>query len=154
MPFSGSLIVSDSRVSCLTPVHAHSPRAFLQGLSSPLRSRLPMTRWRGACEEAPLSTTLDRASHTRVQDGVSVLLGSRDCVGPIWMCCLHSVNQGKEAVCGPQVLICTVHGKICKRGQWVEISSHFYSTFKTKWAPPWKPKYLEWSGTFRKRCQG
>ena len=42
-PSLDSLIMSDSEVSCLTPVHAHSPGAFPQGLSSPLRSRLPMT---------------------------------------------------------------------------------------------------------------
>ena len=42
-PSQDWLIVSDSEVSCLTPVHAHSPGAFPQGLSSPLRSRLPMT---------------------------------------------------------------------------------------------------------------
>ena len=42
-PSLDSLIVSDSGVSCLTPVHAHSPGASPQGLSSPLRSRLPMT---------------------------------------------------------------------------------------------------------------
>ena len=154
MPFSGSLIVSDSRVSCLTPVHAHSPGAFLQGLSSPLRSRLPMTRWRGACEEAPLSTTLDRASHARVGDGVSVLLGSRDCLGPILMCCLPSVNQGKEAVRGPQVLICTVHVKSAKEANECKSVLTFYSTFKTKWAPPKNLSIWEWNGTFRKRCQG
>ena len=43
-PSLDSLIVSDSEISCLTSVHAHSPRAFPQGLSSPLRSCLPMTR--------------------------------------------------------------------------------------------------------------
>ena len=37
------VIMSDSEVSCLTHVHAHSPGAFPQGLVSPLRSRLPMT---------------------------------------------------------------------------------------------------------------
>ena len=37
------LIFSDSEVSCLTPVHAHSPVAFPQGQLSPLRSHLPMT---------------------------------------------------------------------------------------------------------------
>ena len=42
-PSLDSPIVSDSGVSCLTPVHAHSPRAFPQGLLSPLKSRLPMT---------------------------------------------------------------------------------------------------------------
>ena len=42
-PSLDSQIVSDSEVSCLSPVHAHSPGAFPQGLSSPLRSRLPMT---------------------------------------------------------------------------------------------------------------
>ena len=39
-----SLIVSDSGVSCVTPVYAHSPGAFPQALSTPLRSGLPMTR--------------------------------------------------------------------------------------------------------------
>ena len=43
-PYLNLLIVSDSEVSCLTPVCAHSAGAFPQGLSSPLRSRLPMTR--------------------------------------------------------------------------------------------------------------
>ena len=43
-PSLDSLIMSDSGVSCLTPIHAHSPGAFPQGLSSPLRCRLPMTR--------------------------------------------------------------------------------------------------------------
>ena len=38
-----SLIVSDSGVSCVTPVYAHSPGAFPQALSTPLRSGLPMT---------------------------------------------------------------------------------------------------------------
>ena len=42
-PSLDSLIVSDSGVSCLTPVHAHSPWAFPQGLSSPLGSRLPIS---------------------------------------------------------------------------------------------------------------
>ena len=42
-PSLDSLIVSDSKVSCLTPVHAHSPGSFPQGQLSPLRSRLPMT---------------------------------------------------------------------------------------------------------------
>ena len=124
-PSQDWLIVSDSEVSCLTTVHGHSPRAFPQGLSSRLRSCLPMTWWPGPCEEAPLGTVLGRASHPWVEDGVSVLLGSTDCLGPICMRCLLSVNQGKEAVCGPQVLTCTVHGKICKRGQWVGISSDF-----------------------------
>ena len=64
------LIVSDSEVSCLTPVHAHSPRSFPQGLLSPLRSCLPMTWWPGPCEEAPLGTVLGRASHPWVGDGV------------------------------------------------------------------------------------
>ena len=124
-PSLDSLIMSDSGVSCLTTVHAHSPRAFPQGLSSPLRSCLLMTWWPGPCEEAPLGTILCRASHPRVGDGVSVLLGNTDCWGPIWMRCLLSVNHGKEAVPGPQVLTCTVHRKICKRGQWVEISYNF-----------------------------
>ena len=97
-PSLDSLIVSDSEVSCLSPVHAHSPRAFPQGLSSPLRSRLPMTWWPGPCEEAPLGTILGRASHPWVGDGVSVLLGSRGCLRPMWMHCLLSVNQGKEAL--------------------------------------------------------
>ena len=42
-PSQDWLIVSDSEVSCLTTVHGHSPRAFPQGLSSRLRSCLPMT---------------------------------------------------------------------------------------------------------------
>ena len=42
-PSQDSLTMSDSGVSCLTTVHAHSPRAFPQGLSSPLGSRLLMT---------------------------------------------------------------------------------------------------------------
>ena len=87
-PSLDSLIVSDSGVSCVTPVHAHSPGAFPQGLLSPLRSRLPMTWWPGPCEEAPLGTILGRASHPWVGDRVLVLLGVRDCLGPIWMCCL------------------------------------------------------------------
>ena len=124
-PSLDSLIMSDSAVSCLTLVHAHSPGAFPQGLVSPLRSHLPMTWWPGHCEEAPLGTILGRASHPRVGDGVSVLLGSRGCLRPMWMLCLLSVNRGKEAVGGPQVLTCTVHGKFCKRGQWGEISSDF-----------------------------
>ena len=84
-PSLDSLIVSDSGVSCVTPVHAHSPRAFPRALSSPLRSHLPMTQWPGPCEEAPLGTVLSWASHPQVGAGVSVLLGSRDCLGPIWM---------------------------------------------------------------------
>ena len=71
------LIVSDSGVSCLSPVHAHSLGAFSEGLLSPLRSRLPMTWWPGPCEEAPLGTVPCRASHPRVGNGVSVLLGSK-----------------------------------------------------------------------------
>ena len=43
-PSQDSLIMFDSGVSCVTPVHAHSPEAFPQALSTPLRSRLPMTR--------------------------------------------------------------------------------------------------------------
>ena len=96
LPFSGLAnhvrlwsVLSDSCTCTLT-----------SGLSSPLRSHLPMTRWPGPCEEAPLGTVLDRASHSRVWDGVSVLLGSRDCLGPIWMHCLVSVNQGKETAPG------------------------------------------------------
>ena len=96
-PSLDSLIVSDSGVSWLTPAHAHSPGAFPQGLSSPLRSRLPMTRSPGPCEEAPLGAVLGRASHPRVGDGVSVLLGRRDCLGPIWMCCLLCVNQDERS---------------------------------------------------------
>ena len=42
-PSLDSLIMSDSGVSCVTPVHTHSPGAFPQALSSPLRSRLPVT---------------------------------------------------------------------------------------------------------------
>ena len=113
-PYLNSLIVSDSEVSCLTPVCAHSPGAFPQGLSSPFRSCLPMTRWPGPCWEAPLGTG---ASHPWVWDGVSVLLGSRDCLGPIWMHCLLCVNQGKEAARGHQVLTLRICGKIWKRGQ-------------------------------------
>ena len=65
----------------------------------------------------PLGTVLDRASHPWVRDRVSVLLGSRDCFGPIWMRCLLCVNQGKEAARGHQVLTLNIHGKIWKRGQ-------------------------------------
>ena len=43
--------------------------------------------------------------------GLSVV-GSRDCLGPIWMSCLLSVNQGKETAPGNQVLVCTIAGKI------------------------------------------
>ena len=43
-PYLDLLIASDSEVSCLTLVHAYSAGAFPQGLASPLRSRLPMTR--------------------------------------------------------------------------------------------------------------
>ena len=43
-PSQDSLIMFDSGVSCLTPVHAHSSGAFPQGLASPLKSHLPMTR--------------------------------------------------------------------------------------------------------------
>ena len=111
------LIVSDSGVSCLTPVYRRSSGAFPQGLSSPLRSRLPMTRWPGPCEEAPLGTVLGRTSHPRVGDGVLVLLGSRDCLGPTWTLCLLSVNQGKETALGSQVLICTIAGEIWESGQ-------------------------------------
>ena len=42
-PSLDTLIMSDSEISCLTLVHPDSPGAFPQGLSSPLRSRLPMT---------------------------------------------------------------------------------------------------------------
>ena len=87
-PSLDSLMVSDCGVSCLTPVHAHSSGALPQGLLSPLRFRLPMTWWPGPCEEAPLGTILGRASHPWVGDRVLVLLGVRDCLGPIWMCCL------------------------------------------------------------------
>ena len=111
------LIVSDSGVSCLALVHAHSPGAFPQGLSSPLGSCLAMTRWPGPCEEAPLGTVPGRASHPQVGDRVSVLLGSRDCLGLIWMRCLLSVNQGKGTARGSQVLICTIPGKIWESDQ-------------------------------------
>ena len=94
-PSLDSLIVSDSGVSCVPPVHAHSPRAFPQALWSPLRSHLPMTRWPGPCEEAPLGSILGRASHPQVDDGVSVLLDSRDCLGLIWMHCLLSTRVRK-----------------------------------------------------------
>ena len=103
--------------SILTPVYTHSSGAFPQGLSSPLRSRLPMTRWPGPCEEAPLGTVLGRTSHPRVGDGVLVLLGSRDCLGPTWTLYLLSVNQGKETALGSQVLICTIAGEIWESGQ-------------------------------------
>ena len=43
-PSLDSLIVSDSGVSGVTPVHAHSPGAFPQVLSSPPRSHLPMAQ--------------------------------------------------------------------------------------------------------------
>ena len=117
-PSLDSLIVSDSEISCLTSVHAHSPRAFPQGLSSPLRSCLPMTRWLGPCEEAPLGTVLGRDSHPWVRDRVLVLLGSRGCLRPTWMHCLLSVNQGKETARGCQVLVCTTAGKIWESDQW------------------------------------
>ena len=39
-----SLILSDSGVFCLTPLHAHSPETFPQSLSSSLRSHLHMIR--------------------------------------------------------------------------------------------------------------
>ena len=156
MPFSGlANRVWLWSVLCDSCTHTR-PGAFPQALSTPLRSGLPMTRWPGPCEEAPLGTILGRASHPRVGDGVSVLLGNTDCWGPIWMRCLLSVNHGKEAVRGPQVLTCTVHRKICKRGhEWKSVIT-FYSTFETKWAPPWKLKCLgmEWNAMFRKRCQG
>ena len=89
IPSLDLLIISDSEVSFLTPVRAHSPGNFPQGLSSPLRSRLPMTQWPGPCVEG---TILGRASHPQVWEGVSVLLGSRDCLRS-WMCSLLSVNQ-------------------------------------------------------------
>ena len=153
-PSLDSLIVSDSEVSCLTPVHTHSPGAFPQGLSSPLRSRLPMTRWRGPCEEAPVSTILGRASHPWAGDRVSVLLGSRGCLGPIWMRCLLSFNQGKEAVYGPQVLTCTVSVKSAKEANEGKSVLTFYSTFKTKWAPPWKLKFLGMEWNVQKEMSG
>ena len=137
-PFLDSLILSDSAVPCLTPVHSHSPGAFRQGLLSSLRSRLPMTRWPGPCEEAPLCTERQGFSPTGCRRGVSVLLGSRDCLGPIWMRCLLSVNQGKEAACRCEILKCLIHAKIWKRVQWGKISPTFYSTFKTKWGSSWK----------------
>ena len=88
MPFSGLTnrvwlwsVLCDSCTCTLT-------RGLPSALSSPLRSHLPMTRWPGPCEEAPLGTVLGRASHPWVGYGVSVLLGSRGCLGPIWMRCL------------------------------------------------------------------
>ena len=48
------------------------------------------------------------------------------------MCCLLSVNQGKEAVCGPQVLTCTVSVKSAKEANEGKSVLTFYSTFKTK----------------------
>ena len=57
-----------------------------------------------------MGTVLGRASHPRVGDGVSVLLGSRDCLGPIWMCCLLSVNQD-----GSHVLMCRNGWKILEK---------------------------------------
>ena len=90
IPSLDLLIISDSEVSFLTLVHAHSAGNFPQGLSSPLRSHLPMTQRPGPCVEG---TILGRASHPRVWEGVSVLLGSRDCLGSFWMCSLLSINQ-------------------------------------------------------------
>ena len=140
------LIVSDSGVSCLAPIQAHSPGAFPQGLSSPPRSRLPMTWWPGPCEEAPLSTVLGRASHPRVGDGISVLMGSRDCLGPIWMCCPLSVNQGKETAHGNQVLMCTIAGKIWESDHLGQFVLTFLRQFKLKmWVNLFKSLLLiEW----------
>ena len=153
-PSLDSLILSDPGVSCLTLVHAHSPETFPWGLSSSLRSCLPMTWWPGPCEEAPLGTVLGRASYPRVGDGVSMLLGSRDCLGPIWVCCLLSVNQGKEAAGGRQVLTCIVRCKI-----WIEATKGksvltLCSTFKSNWASLKILRIWEWNGKFRKRLQG
>ena len=44
-------------------------------------------------------------------------VGQEVCLGPIWMCCLLSVKQNKEATRGHQVLTLTIRGKIWKRGQ-------------------------------------
>jgi len=41
IPSLDLLVMSDSEVSFLTPVHAHSPGNFPQGLSSPLRFPSP-----------------------------------------------------------------------------------------------------------------
>ena len=79
-----------------------------------------------------MGTVLGRASHPRVGDVVSVLLGSRGCLGPIWMRCLLSFNQGKEAVYGPQVLTCIVSVKSAKEANEGKSVLTFYSTFKTK----------------------
>ena len=118
MPFSGLAnrvwlwsVLCDSCTCTLT-------RGLPSALSSPLRSHLPMTRWPGPCEEAPLGAVPGRASHPRLGHGVSVLLGSRGCLGPIWMRCLLSVNQGKETARGCQVLVCTTAGKIWESDQW------------------------------------
>ena len=81
-PSLNSLIVSDSEVSCLTPVYAHSPGAFPQGLASPLRSCLPMTRWPGPCEEVPLGAVLGRASHPWVGDRASCYWAAWVASGP------------------------------------------------------------------------
>ena len=118
MPFSGLTnrvwlwsVLCDSCTCTLT-------RGLPSALSSPLRSHLPMTQWPGPCEEAPLGAVQGRASHPRLGNGVSVLLGSRECLGPIWMRCLLSVNQGKETARGCQVLVCTTAGKIWESDQW------------------------------------
>ena len=147
------LIVSDSGVSCLTPVYRRSSGAFPQGLSSPLRSRLPMTRWPGPCEEAPLGTVLGRASHPWVGDRVSVLLGSRDCLGPIWMPCLPSVNQDERSYM--QRLSINMHKCLLnsERDKWREIFSNFYNIFVGKWVGHWLQNLndWEWNGYLRSR---
>ena len=132
--------------SILTPVYTHSSGAFPQGLLSPLTCCFRMTRWPGPCEEAPLSTVLGRASHPRVGDGISVLMGSRDCLGPIWMCCPLSVNQGKETAHGNQVLMCTIAGKIWESDQLGQFVLTFLRQFKLKmWVNLFKSLLLiEW----------
>ena len=57
-------------------------------------------------------------------------VGQQVCLGPIWMCCLLSVNQNKEAACGHQVLTLTVRGKIWKRANKGKSALTIYSTFK------------------------
>ena len=79
-----------------------------------------------------MGTVPGRASHPQVGDRVSVLLGSRDCLGLIWMRCLLSVNQGKETARGSQVSICTIAGNICKSDQLGTVCSDFFKAVQTK----------------------
>ena len=79
-----------------------------------------------------MGTVPGRASHPQVGDRVSVLLGSRDCLGLIWMRCLLSVNQGKETARGSQVLICTIPGKIWESDQLGAVCSDFFKVVQTK----------------------